>query len=148
MALLKNLLTFINGSIGTNLFRSYYLNGIDILDEGDLSCAFYVSSLLRMVDLIEKPHCTVSGTISDMELSGWYKIRKPKVGCVVVWEPIIQNGSYHKHIGFYIGDNQAVSNRSSLGVPGEHALRYSGLDKENHKQKAKISALYWHDALM
>ncbi|MDE2021814.1 MAG: hypothetical protein KGI71_02745, partial [Patescibacteria group bacterium] len=40
----------VQNSIGTNLFRSLYyrINGktIDVLDNGDLSCAVFVSSVL------------------------------------------------------------------------------------------------------
>ena len=144
----KNFLTRIEDSVGSNLFRSYYVDGVDVLENGDLSCAFFVSQILHMSGgLIEKPHCTVSGTISDMKKSGWYQISKPRKGCVVVWNPIIQNGNSHFHIGFYLGRGQAISNRSSMGFPGEHSLRYTGLDKNKKTKKVKISALYWHDAL-
>ncbi len=145
---LKNFLTRIQDSVGSNLFRSYYLNGEDVLKNGDLSCAFFVSQILHMSGgLINGPHCTVTGTIKDMESNGWYKIQKPRMGCIVVWDPIKQNGSSHQHIGFYIGGGQAISNRSSQGFPGEHSLRYTGLDKDEKTKKVNISALYWHDAL-
>lgn len=149
---LKNLITCINNSIGSQMFRNYFFseNGEeekDVMKNGDLSCAYYVSTILVMFGLIDRPHFRVDGTMEAMTKSGWVEIKKLKPGCVIVWDPILQNGTSHLHIGFYIGDAQAISNRSSIGMPGEHHIHYSGLDKENHKKKAKIHSLYWHPDL-
>lgn len=150
---LKNMMTCINNSIGTHMFKNYFYKKsendkeTDVLINGDLSCAYYVSTILLIFSLIDRPHFRVDSTISAMEKHGWVKINKLKVGCIIIWEPIHQNGESHYHIGFYIGDGQAISNRSSLGMPGEHALHYSGLDKENNKKKAEIHSLYWHPDL-
>ena len=143
-----NFLACIENSIGSRMFRTYYdANGKDVLENGNLSCAYYVSSILHLFSLIDRPHFTVSGTEFAMINAGWYEIKKPRRACVVLWEPLIQNGKSHFHIGFYIGDEQAISNRSSLEAVGEHSLHYSGLDKENLKRKAKVSKLYWHKDL-
>ncbi len=130
------------------MFRSYFVDDVDVLKNGDLSCAFYVSSLLHIFGLIDRAHFTVDGTEFAMKNAGWVEIKKLKPGCVIFWEPIIQDGNHHRHIGFYIGENQAISNRSSLQAVGEHALHYSGLDKDNKRKKAKINRLYWHKSLV
>lgn len=144
----KNFLACIENSVGTRMFRTYYdANGKDVMDNGNLSCAYYVSSILHLFGLIDRPHFTVKGTEFSMKNIGWYVITKPKKGCVVIWDPILQNGNVHFHIGFYIGDGQAISNRSSLEAVGEHSLHYSGLDKEGLKREATISKLYWHKDL-
>lgn len=146
--MIKNFLMSIRNSIGSQLFRNY-LNekDQDVLKNGDLSCAYFVSSILLLHQLIDRPHFTVSGTIFSMKKFGWYQIKKLRVGCIIIWEPIKQNGKEHKHIGVYVGEQQAISNRSSLGMPGEHAVHYSGLDKDGKKKKAHIFELYWHPAL-
>lgn len=143
----KNFTECIRNSIGTRMFRNFYVNGIDVLENGNLSCAYYVTSIMHIFKLIDRPHFMVDGTIFAMEKAGWYKIDHTKNGCVVVWNPIVQNGKSHLHIGFYVGDGQAVSNRSSLGHVGEHALHYPGLDKEDNTQQATIHSLYWHKDL-
>ena len=130
------------------MFRSYYVDEVDVLKNGDLACAFYVSSLLLIFKLIDRAHFTVNGTIYAMQQSGWYEIKKPKAGCVVLWHPVIEGSESHYHIGFYVGEKQAISNRSSLGAVGEHPLHYSGLDKDEHKKAAKIAGLYWHKSLV
>ncbi|MEI6316707.1 MAG: hypothetical protein WCO65_03230 [bacterium] len=143
---LKNYIECIRNSIGTRMFRSYYVDETDVLKNGDLSCAFYVSSILLLFGLIDRAHFTVKGTIFAMEQAGWYKIQQPEIGCVILWESVVEE-SDHLHIGFYAEEGQAISNRSSLGAIGEHALHYSGLDKGTEK-KAKVLAFYWHKYLI
>lgn len=67
-------LKLIDNSVGTNMFRTMYasVNDIkqDVMRNGDLSCAFFVSSILKMFDWIEKVHATVDNTIKDLEKSG------------------------------------------------------------------------------
>ena len=143
----KNFLLSVKNSIGSQLFRSYLdKEGNDVLKDGDLSCAYYISSILLLHGLIDRPHFTVDGTLYAMENAGWHKITNPKPGCIIVWGSVNQDGSNHKHLGIYLGEGQAISNRSSLGMPGEHSLHHSGLDKDGHKKKVPILAMYWHSA--
>jgi len=143
----ENFLLSVRNSIGSQLFRSY-LNeeGTDVLKDGDLSCAYFISSILCLHRLIDRPHFTVPGTLFAMEKAGWYQIKTLRTGCIIVWGSVHQNGADHKHLGVYIGEQQAISNRSSLGMPGEHALHYSGLDKDGAKKKAPVLSMYWHSA--
>ena len=146
---LKNLLTRVKGSVGSNMFRSYFDdNGNDILEDGNLSCALFVSMILQSLGLIKQTHCTVAGTMRDVIDSGWRKIEEPKEGCLVVWKPVAQNGKKHYHIGFYIGNDEAISNRSSMGVPAPHKLNYTGLDKEGELKEVSIASLWWHRDLV
>lgn len=88
----KNYVTMIANSVGTNMFRNFYVRfkdtGIekDVMDDGDKSCAFFVSSILYLNGLIKKPHATVASVVKDMEENGWAKTDKPKRGDVIVWE--------------------------------------------------------------
>lgn len=122
-------LQVIKNSVGTNMFRNCYaeVNGEkrDITDDGDLSCAFFVSSILTVFRLIKEVHAAVSGTVKDLEDSGWQKTAEPKPGDVVVWaEQTDEKGESHGHIGFCIGENQAVSNNSQARTPTIHNLDY------------------------
>lgn len=129
------------------MFRNYFYQNLgDILKNGDLSCAYFVSIVLLMFGFVDKPYFRVLDTIAEMEKNGWYEITKLRKGCIVVWNPIVQNGGTHLHIGFYMGKGIAISNRSSLGVPGEHSVTASGLDKTPTKI-GTIRTIYWHDKL-
>jgi hypothetical protein len=144
----KNFLMVIRNSAGTNMFRNFYYKNLgDVLKNGDLSCAFFVSTILLMFNFVDKISFRVVDTVADIQQKGWYKITKLRKGCIVVWNPVIQNGGGHLHIGFYMGSGIAISNRSSLGVPGEHPVIYSGLDKNRQSKKVTIRAIYWHQKL-
>ena len=70
-------------------------------------------------------HATVEGTVKDLENSGWKRIKTPKEGSVLIWE----EKNSHKHIGFYLGKNKAVSNSSEKRVPKTHHFTYNGKRK-------------------
>lgn len=146
----RTYLAVIENSVGSNLFRNFYarVNGQeqDIMRDGQLSCAFFVSSVLAIFDLIERVHGTVAGTVRDLKNSGWQKIKKPKPGAVLVWEKsdFGGDGEYHKHLGFYIGAGQAVSNSYQTGQPEKHHWRFG---KKNGRPKRQIEAIYWHKKL-
>lgn len=134
-------LAVIKNSIGSNMFRNNYAkvdgDKKDIVEDGELSCAFYVSSILIISKLIKGIHATVSGTVRDMMSSGWIEIDEPKIGCVVVWEKIeFENDGIHSHIGFYIGNDKAISNNYKSGQPYEHDYRFR-----------KIEKILWHPNL-
>ncbi len=134
----KSLETLIRNSIGSKFFKSVYFNVggeiKDILKKGDLSCAFYVSTVLKIIGLISNIHATVLGTIKDLESSGWYQIKNPKKFAVVVWDS--DKKHKHLHIGICINKNLAVDNSSKLKSPQIHKI--------NHR---KIKALYFHPNL-
>ena len=143
----KNFLMVIRNSAGTNMFRNFYYKNLgDVLKNGDLSCAFFVSTILLMFGFVNKVSFRVVDVIDEMEEKGWKEITRLRKGAVIIWNPVVQNGGNHLHIGFYMGKKIAISNRSSIGAPGEHPVFYSGLDKGKSK-KVTIRAIYWHQKL-
>jgi len=74
LILVKTYLAAIENSVGSKMFRNLYakVNGKnkDITENGNLSCALYVSSLLYLFKLIKDIHATVSGTLGDLKRSG------------------------------------------------------------------------------
>jgi hypothetical protein len=140
----------IKNSQGTKTYRNLYalVDGEkkDIVKDGELSCAFFVSSILKMFDLIsEGIHAGVAGTLRDLEKSGWEKIKDPRAGCIILWEPKIdESGEVHPHLGFYLGGGEAISNSSGQREPAIHHFTYG---VENGLPKRAITALYWHPSL-
>ncbi|MEK7493951.1 MAG: NlpC/P60 family protein [Patescibacteria group bacterium] len=134
----------IKNSVGTKLFRNFYaqIDGrkIDVMKNGGLSCAFFLSSLLSTLGLAKATHTTVESTVKDMEQSGWKPTKKLMPGSIIVWE----EKKEHKHIGFYIGNNRALSNSSKKKSPATHHLTY-GI--KNGKPVRKIEAIYQHKKL-
>lgn len=114
----------IKNSVGSKQFQNIYASvdgeELDILRNGGLSCAWYVSCLLQNMGLISKPHTTVTSTEAELEESGWQKVNEAKTGDILVWESHDFEGEHHMHIGFYMGNERAISNSATDGVPKEH----------------------------
>jgi hypothetical protein len=133
----KTYLACIRNSVGTRMFRQFFIKQeekvLDAMKNGDLSCAFYVSGLLRIANLNKSIHGTIESTVKDLEESGWEKVKIPVPGDIIVWEASPEN-DMHKHIGFYLGRNLAVSNSSSKRRVTRHNWTYDG--------KRKVTAIY------
>ncbi|MCX7589549.1 MAG: hypothetical protein N2Z85_01245 [Patescibacteria group bacterium] len=142
----KSLKVLIKNSLNSKFFRSIYFfdyqnkKSKDILKNGDLSCAFYVSIILKILGLINNVHTTVNSTILDLEKSGWHKIDKPKFGSVILWDykKSKNRKNQHMHLGFYLNKNKAVSNSSKLKSPQIHDLYY---------EQRPIKSFYFHKEL-
>lgn len=119
----------IKNSPGSRLFSDVYGQASsqpeNLTKKGELSCAYFVSSILKIFDLIGAVHLTVSGTITDLQKTGWKRITKNIIsaGDIIVWSEKNQ----HRHIGFYIGGGQAVSNNSKSRKIAKH--HYTFQDK-------------------
>jgi len=120
-------LAVIKNSVGTSLFKQGFagIDGkkTDIMRGGELSCAFFVSSVLKIFNLVHTMHANVDSTVKDMENSGWQGVDTAEVGDVIAWKPtVFPDGQEHAHIGFVIGPNQAISNDYIRGTPQLHSL--------------------------
>lgn len=126
----------IKNSVGTNMFRNLYLEidgkKNDAAQDGNFSCAFFVSNVLLIWGLISEGHATVEATTRDMEKSGWKKVPKEeaKPGDIIVWDK--RKGTdelWHYHNGFYIGDKKAISTNDKAKAPNVHSWDYDGKKK-------------------
>lgn len=124
----------IENAPGSEMFKNAYadVDGVkeDITDNGDLSCAFFVSSVLVIFGFIREVHITVASTVKDMENCGWFDTEDPKPGDVVVWGVEHSSDQKHKHIGFFLGDGRAVSNSKYERRLKDHSLEMAGRDIE------------------
>ena len=140
-------LAMIQNSVHSNLFRNAYASvdgeKKDILRDGDLSCAFFVSSILNQFKLLKGGvHTTVSSTVRDMEESGWEKTEELAPGAVVVWVPQEQaDGEVHAHIGFVFDAERAISTSYIQKTPVEHPIARAG--NASSPERA-IDAIYTH----
>lgn len=140
----ESFLTMVRNSPGTKMFRNsfFLVNGKkrDILENGRLSCAIFVSSILYIFKLVHGVHATVDGTINDLQKSGWHKVTRPLANDILIWESQkFKTGSEHKHIGFCTSPNEAISNNYKLGYPVKHHITF-GI-KNGHPAR-KLVAIY------
>lgn len=129
-------------SVGSHLFRHLYAvddhgTRTDILQNGRLSCAYFVAFILYHFQLIKTPHATVASTVKDLEEHGWSIVDTPEEGDVLVWEPSTAHveDAMHEHIGFYAGNERAISNSSTTGEIVEHDWTYGIDNKGNPNRK-------------
>jgi hypothetical protein len=138
----------IKNSVGSKIFQTLWaeLDGKkkDITNKGNLSCAVFVSAILLWFGLIKEKHATVDSTIKDMKEFKWKRIKKPRIGSILVWEDLEFDDGPHSHLGFYIGENQAISNSLKLKTPAKHHWTYG---TKNKQPKRKVIAIYWHPRL-
>jgi hypothetical protein len=142
----RTFLVMAKNSIGTKTFQNFYgtINGKpkDLVKNGNLSCAFFVSTLLHFFKLINDPHLTVAGLIKDMESSEWTKVRNSKMGDILIWEPVdFGSGINHAHVGIFVGQNKAISNNSKTSKPVRHHFTFG---TKAGKPKRRITAVYRH----
>ncbi|HCJ45627.1 MAG: hypothetical protein COZ86_03720 [Candidatus Moranbacteria bacterium CG_4_8_14_3_um_filter_41_13] len=128
-ALFETYMAMVLGSIGSNQYRKLFVrlpDGSlrDVIDDGDLACAYFVSSILTLCGLTKNGvHTTVDETIRDLELSGWKRNFDQHVGNVVIWkQKVCSDGLLHRHIGFCVTGDEAVSNYAISGHPRRHPL--------------------------
>lgn len=147
--LLKNsYLKTIGNSVGSKIFRNLYFEikgkKKDILENGVLSCAVFVSWILKTFNLLKETHATVDGTIKDLKSSGWHKIKVPKIGAILIWKEEKYDSGLHKHTGFYMGNEKAISNSYKLKIPIEHHWTFG---VKNGKPVRKVEEIWWHKKL-
>jgi hypothetical protein len=139
-------ITAVKNSVGSKIFKNVFaeVDGEkkDITENGNLSCAFFVSGILIMFKMIGEIHATVNGTIRDLQNSGWVELpldSEPKIGSVIVWEASdFGDGKMHKHLGFFVGNGKAISNNYKEGAPAEHNLKFNGRE---------IEKIFWNSKL-
>lgn len=145
---LDTLLSVVEKSVGTKMFQTIWaeVDGkqSDITEQGNLSCAFYVSGVLAMFGLIDRIHSTVSGTVLEMQKYGWKKTKVLESGVVIVWNPGENSQFTNQHIGFYLGQEQAISNSWQKGVIATHHYTFG---KVGLKEYRPIVAMYRHPKL-
>ncbi len=131
-------LAVIENSIGSFMFKNLYvsIDGVkkDATEDGWLSCAFYVSSILTLFKYIKEIHGTVVSTVKDLKNSGWIEIDEPVIGSVIVWKSG-KDTNGHSHIGFYVGDNMAVSSDSWKKHPAKSDWKFN--------DKREVEMILW-----
>jgi hypothetical protein len=67
-------------------------------------------------------HNTVYSTVKDLKQSGWQEVDVDRLmpGDVLVWDAEELEVGRHAHIGFAIGDDQAISTSYETGTPVVH----------------------------
>ncbi len=124
----ESLIAQVLNSVGSKQYRNLFIeeNGVkrDALEDGNLSCGCHVSVILAGFGLIDEGHATTDATVKKMLQFGWTEVsdgEEMQAGDIIQWAPAIDGaGSINKHIGFYVGNGEAVSNSSKEKSPKLH----------------------------
>ncbi len=131
----KTYIQVIHHSVGSHLFRNFYVKSLekgefDALNDGENSCAFFVSSILVIFKKLKGIHGTVESTVKDLIDSGWIEVKNPKVGDVLVWEAEQFDDGLKEHIGFSIGSGIAISTSRKEKSPVEHDEHFGAIHRK------------------
>lgn len=147
----KSYLAAIRNSVGANTWRNFYAidHGTerDVLNDGDLAGAYFVSSITTMFGLSKSIHMTVDSVIKDLEENGWVEIKQPKPGAVLLWEAqdFGKFGAFTQ-LGFYMGEDKAISASLRLSQPAEHDWLCRDFPPDG-KTERNIEKIFWHEKL-
>ena len=151
VAHLDTFLSMIEGCIGSQQYLRLFVHknegqAHDVIENGRFACAYFASSILTLTTLITQGiHTTVFETIEDMVRSKWYQIDHLTKGAVIIWGPkLASDGNQHKHIGFYMGDETAISTDGVTGIPTKHHFTYG---VESGIPLRTIEAIFFHKKL-
>lgn len=136
-------LKMIENSTNTRLFNSLYVldknknKVFDALNDGELSCAMFVSGVLTMLGLIDRPHSTISTVLEKIADYGWKEIDPNNLapGDIAVWEEVtFDDGTKNEHIGFILNNHEAVSTSYIEKKVIKHSLSFSERDGSNTRK--------------
>lgn len=134
----KTYLKMIENSIGTKLFNSAFVKFkdtgkvTDILNNGEFSCAFFVSGVLTLCKYLDSPHATIKRLKEELIKAGWKKVNKSNLqpGDVVFWERMVfPDGTENEHIGFVLNKNQAISTDYKSRKVTKHHITFNNKRK-------------------
>lgn len=122
----------IENSVGTRLFNSAFVRYKDtgevkdIFNDGEYSCAYFVSSLLFLGEMLEKPSATVKNLRENINTDkNWQKINldSTQAGDVVFYKKTkFDDGTENAHVGFVLNYNEAVSTDYKSKAVARHPL--------------------------
>lgn len=112
-------LMMLENSIGSKLFNSIIIkneNGEvkDLLNDGEYSCALFVSGVLYLNIMTQRTRSTVNNLEKDLsENQSFVHIEdqnKIEPGDILIWESVtFEDGSQNRHVGFVISKDEAIS---------------------------------------
>lgn len=138
----------LENSPGTRMFNSAFVRFVDtgekkdILNDGEFSCAFFVTSVLTQFGILEEPSATVATTKKKLLEKGWKTITDiPITGDVVFWEEkTFADRSKNTHVGFAVSSTEAVSTSYKEKMVVRHDITFGDTRKVDLILRAPESA--------
>ena len=132
-------LKMLENSAGSRMFNSLFVRfkdsneKKDVLNDGEFSCAFFVSGILYMFEMTKKPVSTVKNLKEQIETSEmWNKVEEGDVqeGDLVFWQKVkFEDGSENAHVGFAVSGAEAISTDYKLKAVNRHLISARPIDQ-------------------
>ena len=141
-------LKMIENSPGTKIFNSIFAlvgdDKKDILENGGLSCATFVSNILFINGLLPQQRTTVNSLEKDLLASESYEQISPldyipEAGDIVIWEKIkFKNDTEHRHVGYILNEQEAISTSGIEKGVCRHNIYRNMEESEKNRRIEKI----------
>lgn len=127
---------------GTGLFRSLIVRNeagkeIDVLQDGEYSCAYFVSSLLLLAKFLSEP-CTTVDSLEKRLTEAWWEKRGTDgilAGDVLIWErETFSDGTSNRHAGIAISATEAVSTSYIIKNVERHHITFGSNPDKSPKR--------------
>jgi len=138
----------IENAEGTEMFKSLFVRHEesgeveDILREGELSCAFFVSNLLLMFGWIDVPYANTRSIRRVLLEHGWKDVGTEDIqmGDVIFWEETEHKSGRYPHSGFALNEKEAISTSDKNHSVARQHITYG--TKEDGLPVRAIEAVY------
>lgn len=143
----QTFLKMLENSVGTKLFNSLFVlfkdtnTTKDVLNDGEFSCAFFVSGILVLGGYLQRPNATVASLYKQCQTQNWTTVADQKdieAGDIIFWEKTkFADGSENEHVGFAVSQEEAVSTNYIAKTVVRHPIWLA----ENGNER-KITAIF------
>lgn len=151
----KTYIDTIKWSVWGKQYRNFWINkwwrDIDICQDGNLSCAYYVSNILKQFNLIDAWSVNVWST-EKLLLQRWRQIidNQTQQDQIPIWSVIIYKwwfgqDWFHTHIWFYMWNEIAISNNSRQETQTDQEIRVIAQHHYTYNWTREITNIYTYD---
>lgn len=121
----------VENAVGSRMFNSILVKENDeirdLLNDGEYSCAVFVSSVLTLQQLLAKPRTTVKNLEADIaESTHFTEVPNGNVqpGDILFWESVTyEDGTANRHVGIAVSHTEAVSTNYIQKCVTRHPLQ-------------------------
>ena len=124
---------------------------MDICQDGNLSCAYFVSNILKQFNLISAWSVNVWST-EKLLLQKWRKIidKDTQYDQIPIWSILVYEwwfgvDGFHTHVGFVIWDEMVVSNNSRQETQTDQEIRTITEHHYTYNWTREITNIYTYD---
>ena len=146
----RTLIYIAKNSVGSKMWSKSFIldsegNVHDLYEDGNLSCAYHISTTLKMCELWKNEAiANVDSLVNKLPENGWTQIDEPRPGALIVYgKNQLHRAWATKHVGILVGSDEVVSNGSNEShIIESHPINYMKLPSGEWRE---IEGYWWHE---